>query len=258
MSGYDRIFLSNSGTEANEGAIKLCRKWGFDKNKTEMIAFTGGFHGRTYGPLSLMDKPTYKENMGPWLDGMKIVKFNDCDELERNVSEKTAGIMLEFIQGEGGLTEVTTEFIEKINELKEKYYGKNAENKTQISPNLTITRAVGISKVIDRDKRREIENFADICDFLLFDYEIQGKTGGTGKQIPAKTAIKAAKIAKNRNKNVKLTLAGGMNTARIKNEGKQLEKVFDAFDINSGVEIKPGVKNIDKISELMEIKQNNQ
>jgi len=147
---------------------------------------------------------------------------------------------------------------EEINELKEKYYGKNAENKTQISPNLTITRAVGISKVIDRDKRREIENFADICDFLLFDYEIQGKTGGTGKQIPAKTAIKAAKIAKNRNKNVKLTLAGGMNTARIKNEGKQLEKVFDAFDINSGVEIKPGVKNIDKISELMEIKQNNQ
>lgn len=147
---------------------------------------------------------------------------------------------------------------EEINELKEKYYGKNAENKTQISPNLTITRAVGISKVIDRDKRREIENFADICDFLLFDYEIQGKTGGTGKQIPAKTAIKAAKIAKNRNKDVKLTLAGGMNTARIKNEGKQLEKVFDAFDINSGVEIKPGVKNIDKISELMEIKQNNQ
>lgn len=121
MSGYDRIFLSNSGTEANEGAIKLCRKWGSDKNKTEMIAFTGGFHGRTYGSLSLMDKPVYKENMGPWLDGMKIVKFNDCDELDKNVSEKTAGIMLEFIQGEGGLVEVTPEFIEKINELKGKY-----------------------------------------------------------------------------------------------------------------------------------------
>jgi len=146
---------------------------------------------------------------------------------------------------------------EEISELKEKFHRKSAENKTQTSPNLTITRAVGISKVINRDKRREIENFADICDFLLFDYEIQGKTGGTGRQIPAETAIKAAKIAKHRNKDVKLTLAGGMNTARIKNEGKKLERVFDVFDINSGVEIKPGVKNINKISELMEIKQNN-
>ena len=80
---------------------------------------------------------------------------------------------------------------------------------------------------------------------------------GNWKANTCRNCNKAAKIAKHRNKDVKLTLAGGMNTARIKNEGKKLERVFDVFDINSGVEIKPGVKNINKISELMEIKQNN-
>lgn len=121
LSGYDRVFLSNSGTESNEGAIKLCRKWGYEHNKTEIIAFSGGFHGRTYGVLSLMDKPKYKENMGPWLDNMIITPFNDSLELEKIVTEKTAGIILEFIQGEGGITESTSEFISTINKLKEKF-----------------------------------------------------------------------------------------------------------------------------------------
>lgn len=121
ISGYDRVFLANSGTEANEGAIKLCRKWGFEHNKTEIIAFSGGFHGRTYGVLSLMDKPKYKENMGPWLDNMTIIPFNDIKELEKTISEKTAGVILEFIQGEGGINEVSSEFIETLNKLKEKY-----------------------------------------------------------------------------------------------------------------------------------------
>ncbi|HOI39253.1 MAG TPA: phosphoribosylanthranilate isomerase [Methanobacterium sp.] len=141
---------------------------------------------------------------------------------------------------------------EEINQLKEKYQ-KN-EDKTQKSPELTITRAIGISEVINGHKKREIEYFADVCDFLLFDYEIQGKTGGTGKQIPTETAIEAAEIGKTRNKNVKLTLAGGMNASRIKNEGKILKKFFNVFDINSGVEDKPGVKNNSKITELMKIK----
>ncbi len=141
---------------------------------------------------------------------------------------------------------------EEIGQLKEKY-PKN-EDKTHKSRELTITRALGISELINRNKKREIENFADVCDFLLFDYELQGKTGGTGKQIPTETAIEAAKIGKSQNNDVKLTLAGGMNAGRIKNEGKLLEKFFDVFDINSGVEDRPGVKNNSKITELMKIK----
>ncbi|MPM52895.1 Acetylornithine aminotransferase [bioreactor metagenome] len=121
ISGYDRVFLTNSGTEANEGAIKLCRSWGFDKDKTEIIAFTGGFHGRTYGPLSLTERPQYKEKMGPFLNNMRIVEYNNSQALEEAVSEKTAGVLFEFIQGEGGLCSVTDEFIETICRLKDKY-----------------------------------------------------------------------------------------------------------------------------------------
>jgi phosphoribosylanthranilate isomerase len=119
---------------------------------------------------------------------------------------------------------------------------------------LTIIRAIGISEVINPDKKKEIEDFADVCDYLLLDYEIQGKTGGTGKQIPTDTAIEAALFAKSHNENIELFLAGGMDVERIKNDGKKLAKIFTFFDVNSGVEYEPGVKNTDKINELMKIK----
>jgi len=119
---------------------------------------------------------------------------------------------------------------------------------------LTVIRAIGISEVINPDKKQEIKDFADVCDYLLLDYEIQGKTGGTGRQIPTDTAIEAALIAKSHNKDIELFLAGGMNIERIKNEGKKLAKIFTYFDVNSGVEDEPGVKNTDKINELMKIK----
>ncbi len=121
LSGYDRVFYSNSGTEATDGAIKLVRKWAFDKNKTEIIALSGGFHGRTYGALSIMDKPLYKENMGPYLDNTKVIKHNDIEELKANINEKTAAIFLEFIQGEGGIVEVSPEYVNELKALKSKY-----------------------------------------------------------------------------------------------------------------------------------------
>lgn len=121
LSGYDRVFYSNSGTEATDGAIKLVRKWAFDKNKTEIIALSGGFHGRTYGALSIMDKPLYKENMGPYLENTKVIKHNDLEELKSSINEKTAAIFLEFIQGEGGIVEVSPEYVNELKELKSKY-----------------------------------------------------------------------------------------------------------------------------------------
>lgn len=122
------------------------------------------------------------------------------------------------------------------------------------NPYLTVIPAIGIFDVINPDKKQEIEDFADICDYLLLDYQVQGKTGGTGRQIPSDTALEAAHIAKYHNENVKLFLAGGMNFERIKNEGEILANVFTFFDVNSGVEDAPGIKNTDRINELMKIK----
>lgn len=121
MSGFDKVFFSNSGTEAMEGAIKLVRKYSKEKNKTEIIAFSGGFHGRTYGALSIMDKPNYKVDMGPFLDGTKVIEHNNIEQLIANVNENTAAVVLEFLQGEGGIVEPSVEFVKCLNELKEKF-----------------------------------------------------------------------------------------------------------------------------------------
>lgn len=120
-TGYSKVFLSNSGTEANEGAIKIARRWGVINNKSEIIAFSGGFHGRTYGSLSIMDKPVYKDKMGPFIPDTKVIKYNDLDELHRNINNNTAAIFLEFIQGEGGITAASKEWTEQIKKLKEQY-----------------------------------------------------------------------------------------------------------------------------------------
>jgi len=121
ISGYDRVFFSNSGTEANEGAIKLARRWGYDKEKTHIIGFTGGFHGRTYGTLSLMDKPLYKEKMGPFLPNMRMLQYNNIQALIGEINDFTCAIIIEFIQGEGGITSAENEFIDKIFDLKKKF-----------------------------------------------------------------------------------------------------------------------------------------
>ena len=120
ISSYDKVFLCNSGTEATEGAIKLVRKWGSYKNKNHIIAFSGGFHGRTYGALSIMDKPLYKDNMGPFLDNTSVIAYNDISVLEKSVNENTAAIWLEFIQGEGGISSVTPAFVDAIKLLQNK------------------------------------------------------------------------------------------------------------------------------------------
>ncbi len=121
MSGYEKVFFSNSGTEAIEGAVKLIRRWGNLNNKNEIISFTGGFHGRTYAALSLMDKPLYKQGMEPFLEGIKIIEHNNIEQLEKHINENTSAIVLEFIQGEGGIIEASPNFINEIKQLRNKY-----------------------------------------------------------------------------------------------------------------------------------------
>ncbi|MFN4766980.1 MAG: aspartate aminotransferase family protein [Ignavibacteria bacterium] len=120
-SGMDRVYFSNSGAESFEGAIKLARLWGNEHGKHHMIAFEGGFHGRTYGALSLMNKPLYKDGMGPFLPNMSVIPFNDVEALTQSVNQDTCAVALEFLQGEGGITHAEPAFITALMNLKEQF-----------------------------------------------------------------------------------------------------------------------------------------
>lgn len=121
LSGYNKIFFSNSGTEAIEAALKLIRKYYYNNSKKEIISFTGAFHGRTMGALSLSGRDKYKKYFGPFLENFLTLKFNSKIDLEKNVNENTAAVFLEYIQGEGGINAVTEQFIDALAELREKY-----------------------------------------------------------------------------------------------------------------------------------------
>jgi acetylornithine/N-succinyldiaminopimelate aminotransferase len=121
ISGFGKVFFTNSGTESMEGALKIMRRWGNENEKKQIIAFSGGFHGRSYGALSIMDKPLYKSNMGPFLDNTLILEYNDISQLEKNINEDTTAVVLEFLQGEGGILQADPRFIEALFDLKKKY-----------------------------------------------------------------------------------------------------------------------------------------
>ena len=124
ISGLSKIFFANSGTEAIEAAIKLSRKWAAltgDNSKKEIISLSNCFHGRTYGAMSLTDKPKYLEGFDPLLPGTANVIFNDVNDLESKVNEKTAAVFVEFVQGEGGIHKISDRFIDALKALQEKH-----------------------------------------------------------------------------------------------------------------------------------------
>ena len=115
-----KAFFCNSGAEANEGAVKLARKYAYRKygiQKNEVIAMTGSFHGRTLATLNLTDNPKYKEGFGPHPEGFKFAKFNDIDSYKQALTKNTCAVIFEPIQGEGGITPVDSDFIKKVSEL---------------------------------------------------------------------------------------------------------------------------------------------
>jgi acetylornithine/N-succinyldiaminopimelate aminotransferase len=119
-SGFDRVFFTNSGTEAIEGAIKTARKYAFNKDgKTdhEIIAMKHSFHGRSLGALSVTGNPHYQEAFKPLIGGISFADFNDLDSVKALVNEKTCAILLEPIQGEGGIYPATKEFMEGVRKL---------------------------------------------------------------------------------------------------------------------------------------------
>ncbi|HJC89979.1 MAG TPA: aspartate aminotransferase family protein [Candidatus Mediterraneibacter excrementigallinarum] len=119
VSGMDRIFFTNSGTEANEGALKAARRYAFTKKtgRYEFIAMEDSFHGRSFGAVSVTGHDSYREPFEPVLPGVKFAKFNDLDSVKALVSDKTCAIILEPLQGEGGIHLATQEFMEGIRKI---------------------------------------------------------------------------------------------------------------------------------------------
>lgn len=105
-TGLERVFFCNSGAEANEGALKLARHWQTsqgDRERKDIIATWHSFHGRTMGALAMTGQPKYWSGLGPMLDGVSHVAYGDLDAMQRRVNDRTAAIIVEPIQGEGGV-----------------------------------------------------------------------------------------------------------------------------------------------------------
>ena len=121
LSGFQKIFFTNSGTEAIEGTIKLARKWGSPLGKKKLFGMTNGFSGRSMGALSIMDKEKYREGYGPFLENCGHIVFNDVIDLRSKVDGSTAAVFLEFIQGEGGIVPVSKEFVATLQSLRKQH-----------------------------------------------------------------------------------------------------------------------------------------
>jgi acetylornithine/N-succinyldiaminopimelate aminotransferase len=123
ISGLQRTFFCNSGTESMEGALKMIRAHGrkIRPDKYEVVALHNSFHGRTFGALSVTGQEKYRQDFEPLVPGARFVPSNDITALEQVVNERTAGIVTEWIQGEGGIFPVTTEYARKARELADRY-----------------------------------------------------------------------------------------------------------------------------------------
>lgn len=119
VSGMDRIFFTNSGAEANEGALKAARKYAWQKKsgRFEFIAMKDSFHGRTMGALSVTEHPAYREPFEPLIPGVSFAEFNNLESVKKLVNEKTCGLIVEPVQGEGGINTATKEFMTGIRKL---------------------------------------------------------------------------------------------------------------------------------------------
>ncbi|SCP97111.1 aspartate aminotransferase family protein [Anaerobium acetethylicum] len=120
VSGMERVFFTNSGTEAIEGAIKVARKYAYNRDGKadhEIIAMRHSFHGRSLGALSVTGNKKYQEAFKPLIGGVKFADFNDLESVKAQITEKTCAIILEPVQGEGGIYPADKEFLEGVRAL---------------------------------------------------------------------------------------------------------------------------------------------
>ena len=119
-SGLEKAFFTNSGAEAIEGALKMAKRYAYDrdgKSDHEIIAMGHSFHGRTMGALALTGNEHYQKPFGPMISGIKFAEYNDLDSVKALVNDKTCAIILEPVQGEGGIYPADKEFIEGIRKI---------------------------------------------------------------------------------------------------------------------------------------------
>ncbi|MCR4924130.1 MAG: aspartate aminotransferase family protein [Lachnospiraceae bacterium] len=120
ITGLDRVFFTNSGAEAIEGAIKTARKYAYLKDGTtdhEIVAMEHSFHGRTMGALSITGTKSYRDPFLPMIGNIKYADYNDLESVKEKISDKTCAIVLETVQGEGGIHPADKDFIKGIREI---------------------------------------------------------------------------------------------------------------------------------------------
>lgn len=121
----DRVFFANSGAEANEGAFKFARKWArdnFGEDKTAIVAFTGAFHGRTFGALAATPREKYQAAFRPLLPGVRIAPFNDLEGTAAIMGDDVCAVIIEPVQGEGGIHPATPEFLAGLRDLCDRHH----------------------------------------------------------------------------------------------------------------------------------------
>ena len=116
-SDFDKVFFCNSGAEAIEAALKVSRKYGSKTNRYEIITMKNSFHGRTFGAVTATGQPHYQEGLGELLPGIKYAEFNNFESLTKVLTDKTCAVLLEPLQGEGGIHPAEKEYLEKIRKL---------------------------------------------------------------------------------------------------------------------------------------------
>ena len=125
LTGYDKVFFVNSGAEANETALKLARRVAFDDygaDKNEIISFVNSFHGRTFFSVTVGGQESYSDGFGPKPAAITHIPYNDIATFEKTISDKTCAVILEPIQGEGGIIKADDAFLVKVRELCYKYH----------------------------------------------------------------------------------------------------------------------------------------
>lgn len=125
LTGYDKVFFVNSGAEANETALKLARRVAFDDygaDKNEIISFVNSFHGRTFFSVTVGGQDSYSDGFGPKPAAITHIPYNDIATFEKTISDKTCAVILEPIQGEGGIIKADDDFLVKVRELCDKYH----------------------------------------------------------------------------------------------------------------------------------------
>lgn len=178
LTGYDKVFFVNSGAEANETALKLARRVAFDDygaEKNEIISFVNSFHGRTFFSVTVGGQESYSDGFGPKPAAITHIPYNDIATFEKTISDKTCAVILEPIQGEGGIIKADDAFLVKVRELCDKFHAAlifdevqtgvarsgtlYAYEQTPVKPNI-LTSAKGLASGLPIGAVLTYDNFA--------------------------------------------------------------------------------------------------